>query len=442
MRLRYLIVLTAAGRRIDNNHVAIESAFVEHLRTLRSELGERFGEIVVAMAEMTAADYEHWQSGMTVIDEVAESIRFVPLFTWHASKLQFMKEAPAALRALTREVKAADIVHSHASYDLWRPVEAWAIALAVAMKKPVMSITDMDNRRDADMNFQLSRWDRRTYSICKYVYDPLRDLQQRAIVKACDLVLFKELQQVEDYGRGAEHVRLFLDPNFLPEHIAPDDVIARKVRALQDPDEPLRLLYFGRLVSYKGVDKMIEAVASAHERGADVELSIMGTGPDEETLRALVSERGLDDIVEWITPRAYGPAFFDVLRERDVLLACPLSADTPRSTWDAFASGMPILAFDTPFYAGVGKYTGAVETVQWPSAQALADKIVELASDKSVLIPLVRKAVAAAHANTGAEWMKKRVQWAKELLGITDAVQTPATPEVQTPAEQWNAAAS
>ena len=197
-------------------------------------------------------------------------------------------------------------------------------------------------------------------------------------------------------------------------------------------------------MGYKGIDKMIEAVASAHQRGADIELSIMGTGPDEEMLRALVKTRGIEDIVEWITPRPYGPAFFEVLRERDVLLACPLSADTPRSTWDALASGMPIVAFDTPFYAGVGKYTGAIETVEWPSQSALADKLVELAGDKSMLISMVRNAVAAAHANTGAEWMKKRVGWAKELLGIASEPPQPKTEAdaVQTGDQQWNVAAS
>lgn len=423
--MRYLIVLTAAGRRIDKDHVAMESAFVEHLRTLRHELGPSFHELVVAMAEMTPSDYEEWQASMSIIDEVIEGIRFVPLFTWHGSKLDFARESPRALASLVREVRQADLVHSHCTYDLWRPVEAWAIAMALAMRKPVISITDMDNRRDAEMNLKTGKWGKRTYAICKFVYDPIRDLEQRAIVKTCDLVLFKELQQVEDYGRGAPHVRLFLDPNFLPEHIASDGVLARKVRALEDPDEPLRLLYFGRLVSYKGVDKMIDAVAAARARGAHVELSIMGSGPDELALRRRAAPLG--DAVEWIAPRPYGPAFFQVLRERDVLLACPMSADTPRSTWDALASGMPIIAFDSPFYVGVAKYTGAVRPVAWPSVEALTEAIVGFAADKRALIPMVRKAVEVARANTGAEWMKRRVAWVKELMGIHgESTTTPA----------------
>lgn len=416
MSPRYLIVMTAAAHRTGTGQVAIESALVEHLRTLRTQLGTRFSDIDIAMAEMSTEQYAENRQSMTVIDEQAEHIHFTPLFRWQATKARFIAECPRAFARLASLVKGASLVHSHLSYDLWRPVELMATSLAVAMGKTVISITDMDNRRNAEMNYELGRWSFRPYAMCKYIYDPLRDLQQRAIVKACDLVLFKEIQQVEHYGRGASHVRLFLDPNFLPAHIASDDVVAPKLAELDDPSAPLRVLYFGRLVAYKGVDRMIDAVALAKERGANIRFSIMGSGSEEASLRALVKTRGIEDIVDWVAPREYGPAFFEVLRERHLLLACPLAADTPRSTWDALASGVPILAFATPFYSGIAKYTGAVDVVKWPETAPLAARLVSLANDKSQLVPMVRNAVAAARANTGEEWMKRRVNWVVQLL--------------------------
>jgi hypothetical protein len=77
---------------------------------------------------------------------------------------------------------------------------------------------------------------------------------------------------------------------------------------------------------------------------------------------------------------------------------------------------MPLVAFDTPFYSGIGKYTGAVDVTPWPEVDSLADKLVELAADKKKLIPRVHKAVAAAKANSGDEWMRKRVDWVNALV--------------------------
>jgi glycosyltransferase involved in cell wall biosynthesis len=239
---------------------------------------------------------------------------------------------------------------------------------------------------------------------------------QRAYVKHLDMVLFKEVQQVEDYGRGAPHVRFFLDPNFAEGQVLDDPQVEARVQGLADAARPLRLLYFGRLVAYKGVDHMLRALAAARAAGANAVLDIMGDGPERAALSALVAELGLGDHVAFLPSRPYGEAFFEVLRARDVLLACPLSADTPRSTWDALASGMPVLAYDTPFYASMAAFTQAVVVTPWPEVAPFAARIAELARDKQVLAPMVRAGVMAARENTGASWLKRRVEWVEELM--------------------------
>lgn len=414
--MRYLIVLSAGARRLSSTTFSCESAFVEHLRALKAELNGRFHELVVAMGEMSEAQYEAHKAGHSVVDEVRENIRFEPVFPWRSSKLHFALGSPRMLLRLARAVGEAAVLHSHLSYDLYRPVELAASLLGVAMNKKVITITDMDNRRDAEMNFRVGNWSRRTYLTCKYVYDPLRDVQQRAYVRLADLVLFKEPQQVDDYGKGAPHVRLFFDPNFTRDHIIDDGELAAKQRVLEDAERPLRVLYFGRLVAYKGVDRMLEAVARARSEGARLTFDVMGIGPEERRIKELVRTLHLDDIVGFLEPKPYGPLFFDVLRNRDLLLACPLAGDTPRSTWDALASGLPILAFDTPFYAGIGKLTGAVDVTPWPEVEPFATRLAELARNKGVLIDRMHEGVAAARANPGEDWLKRRVAWVEELF--------------------------
>jgi dTDP-4-amino-4,6-dideoxygalactose transaminase len=413
---RYLITVPAGARRLSPTTFAAESAFVQHLRELKQELGASWSEMVVAMAWLDDAQWEKQKPGLAVVDEAKENIRFVPMHRFECSKLEFAAMLPRLLPEIQRLVEQSDFVHSHFAYDLFRPIGAWFCFFASAMKKRVIAVDDIDRRQDAEMNYRTGRWSKRTYMMSKFVYDPVREVLQRAYVRNVDLMLFKETGQVEHYGRGSENVRLFLDPNFAEEHIVDDAFVRAKLADLAQPKRPLKLLYFGRLVPYKGVDKMLEAVAIAHKRGAHVTFDIMGAGEQSEALHTLADELEIGDRIQWIAPRSYGESFFEVLRERDVLLACPLSGDTPRSAWDALASAMPLVAFDTPFYKSMAEISHAVELTKWPEVEPLADKLVELAADKRALAPLVQNAVRTARENTGTSWLKRRVAWVSELM--------------------------
>ena len=414
--MRYLITVPAAARRTSEHTFAIESAFAQHLRELKQELGPRFTEVVVAMARMDDPSWEKQQHELTTIDERAEQIRFVPLHRYGCSKGEFLRETPQLLKTISGLVREADLVHSHFSYDIFRPIGAWFCLFAVLMRKRVIAVDDIDRRRDAEMFYRTGRWSKRTYWMCKHIYDPLRNLLLKGYVRHIDMMLFKELQQVEDYGQGLPHVRLFLDPNFSEEHVVNDQFVEEKLARLRDPEQPLRVLYFGRFVPYKGVDRMLEAVAKAHARGAKLTFDIMGSGEQEPQLRQQVEQLGLTKHVKFLPPREYGEGFFRVLREHDLLLACPLSADTPRSAWDALASAMPLLAFDTPFYKSMAGISQAVSVTPWPELEPFAEKLYELAANKLLLVPQVQSAVAAARGNSGRAWLKRRVEWIDELI--------------------------
>jgi glycosyltransferase involved in cell wall biosynthesis len=61
---------------------------------------------------------------------------------------------------------------------------------------------------------------------------------------------------------------------------------------------PLRVIFVGRLVTYKGPDMLLEAAESLLARG-ELTLEFVGTGPLEESLRQFVDERGLQPAVHF-----------------------------------------------------------------------------------------------------------------------------------------------
>lgn len=62
---------------------------------------------------------------------------------------------------------------------------------------------------------------------------------------------------------------------------------------------PGKLAFVGRLVSDKGVDLVIEALALLRKEGIGPQLVIMGDGPERAALEELVHARKLTDAVEW-----------------------------------------------------------------------------------------------------------------------------------------------
>jgi len=67
------------------------------------------------------------------------------------------------------------------------------------------------------------------------------------------------------------------------------------------PPNPHRLLHVGRLVQWKRVDLLVEAVKRLRDTGfASAELVVIGYGPEEDALKALAEARGVSDAVIFV----------------------------------------------------------------------------------------------------------------------------------------------
>jgi len=414
----YLMVVPVRFQRLGPDSIATEGAFCEHLRALRAALAPRFTHLTVAAPIMPAAQYERERAHLGRIDEEREGIRWVALQPGETGRFAFwLRHFPSVLNRLWREVRRAELVHAGTSHDLHRPIELTALVLAKACGKKSICVVDIDLRAEASMNHRTGRLSAKSLWLCRYLYDPLRRLQLRAAARWCSLVLLKGRALCRDYGRGRAHVKYFLDAAFSAEHLLSARALAQKERALQDAGQPLELVYFGRLSAYKGVDRCIEAAALATRRdAAPLRLAIIGSGEERANLERLCVALGVTDVVQFHEPLPFGPVLFEALHARHLALAAPLSEDTPRSALDAMACGLPLLAFDTEYYADLAA-SGAVDLVPWPSVERLAERFTYYARDKRRLLPLVLAGLEFARANTQETWLRTRAQWTLALFG-------------------------
>jgi glycosyltransferase involved in cell wall biosynthesis len=175
----------------------------------------------------------------------------------------------------------------------------------------------------------------------------------------------------------------------------------------------LRVAYLGRLVPYKRVDVLLRAAARLVPRFPELELAVIGRGPEQPRLERLAARLGLASRTRF--------AGFASDAERDALLAgarvcvCPSRKEGFGLTViEANALGVPVVATDAP---GLRDSVRDGETgflAPDGDAEAFADRIGRVLGDPAL----------AARLSEGALAWSRRFDWertADELAGSLEA---------------------
>ncbi len=420
--MKYAMVLMVPFYKVSEDVIACESAFAIHLKELLTRISDWGDEILIHSPAMTEADYLANKHHLAHITCSEEHIYYVESAPTDISRLAFFLKAPFTIwPKIWKVVKSANVVHSAASKDIFKLFTIMSLIFAVIQGKKTIFVMDIDHRNSAQMLYKTGKYSLKSYWLSRYIYNPLISLQIHFAVQYCDLLMLKSRALVRDYGRGKNKVKNFYDTAHDSSFVLSEQALEDKINASNDSKNTIRLVYFGRLVEYKGIDDMIEAtriVAEALARegkGRTVTLDIIGAGHMEGRLRALVAHHKLENIVTFLGAVNYGRELADQLKTYDFLLAAPKSEDTPRSVFDAMACALPIIAYDTYYYVDL-EDTGTVQTVAWLSPEAMADRVLVLANDCSAVHTMMRNARHFAVNNTQSIWMDRRLQWTKEFL--------------------------
>ena len=102
---------------------------------------------------------------------------------------------------------------------------------------------------------------------------------------------------------------------------------------------PFRLLFFGRILPYKGVGMLLEAFARLRAEGADVMLTVVGRGRIDAPA-GLLTQPGLTIKTGWVAPDAIG----GILAEADAIALPYLEASQSGVVAAAYGAGLPVVA--------------------------------------------------------------------------------------------------
>lgn len=158
--------------------------------------------------------------------------------------------------------------------------------------------------------------------------------------------------------------------------------------AKSDRRDGARLVTVGRLVSWKGMDELIDAVG---ELPANFELDIIGEGPDNQSLQELVAKRGLGRRVR--LAGALAPAEVKKrLAGAGIFILNSSYEGYPHVLLEAMAAGAPVIATDAGGNPEVVRHNETGWLVPTGDRTALKKAIQGLAVDDKLRSQLVQNA--------------------------------------------------
>ncbi|MEM1131213.1 MAG: glycosyltransferase family 4 protein, partial [Pseudomonadota bacterium] len=127
-----------------------------------------------------------------------------------------------------------------------------------------------------------------------------------------------------------------------PERVLPlfhPDLTYGGKPAKKNPSDPFRLLFFGRIMAYKGLPLLIDAIEALRQSGFPVELGVVGSGALEgsrgrlEALGAEITNRWIDD-----------SEVCGILARYDAMACSHVEASQSGVVSTALGNGMPVVA--------------------------------------------------------------------------------------------------
>jgi glycosyltransferase involved in cell wall biosynthesis len=416
-RRDFVVAVQAPAYPVSESEFATESAFAEHLRELQRSMSDTFDRLVLIAPCIPEERYRATKGHLGVVSVDRDHVLFVPAHEVNVSGARFWtRDAVPISRRVWRAVGRASVVQAGMADDLPRPLMAIVNAIALIRRVPLIFVVDIDFRQYAQMFHRLGIWGLRSYLINRYVYDPIKWSQVWLAVRLAALTLLKSPAMVRDFGRGRDQVKSVYDTVHAPGDVLSDGASARRAERIAIRNGALKVVYFGRFVQYKGLDKAIRAVAFSRAAGCDVTLTLIGSGEQEQELRTLAETLDVVRYIDFRQPLPYGPGLFEILDEFDVTVACPLVEDTPRAAFDSLARGLPIVAFDLPYFAELAKVSGAVTLAKWPDEQDMCRIFCALQKDRRQLENQVRSGVVFALENVQSVWLTRRADWVRALV--------------------------
>lgn len=317
------------------------------------------------------------------------------------STAETIRHLPAIARQIWRAVGRVDIVHGNAGG--WPLSFGW-LAIPMARFRGKFTLTNVESG-----GWRLGF--RRPWRLKPLLEACVYEGMGRLIVNLADVATFTHAgyraSMMLPWRRGRGHV---VSASWINESNILDRPRAATIAASKaaEAGRPLRIVFAATLKGSKGWRVLLEAARLLRTRGVAVRLDIYGQGPDRAEVERQAAALGGSVAARLCATLDYGPPFFDMLLEHDLMVVPTLSDEQPRVIYDCYARALPVIASDTAGNAECVTEGATGHLVPVGDAPALANAIERAAADRPRLAAMGIAALDVARALTHDQMHARR----------------------------------
>ena len=174
-------------------------------------------------------------------------------------------------------------------------------------------------------------------------------------------------------------------------HIIRCGVDLEKYQFRSAATQPKKLLFVGRLSNEKGLNVLLDSLATLNSDSHDITLTVLGDGPSRKDLEKQAQDLNLHDIVIF-KGFVDQPTIRNHLNDSDIFILPSFAEGIPVSLMEAMAIGVPVI---TTYVGGISELVVDQETglLCYPSdSDGLAEAIKTYLNDQELLQHIVAKA--------------------------------------------------
>jgi D-inositol-3-phosphate glycosyltransferase len=197
------------------------------------------------------------------------------------------------------------------------------------------------------------------------------------------------------------------------------------------------VLFVGRIEPLKGIDTLIQAIAILRSRGFYMCLSVIGGEPDSgggemERLREMCQQAGLDDLIAFLGKKAQEtlPYYYSAA---EVVVVPSFYESFGMVALEAMACGTPVVASQVGGLAYLVQDCINGFSVPVDDPQLLADRLMELLSDKELRETMGRNAAQSAREYAWPKITERIVKLYAEVLANGATRASPSYPSSRPP---------
>jgi glycosyltransferase involved in cell wall biosynthesis len=255
---------------------------------------------------------------------------------------------------------------------------------------------------------------RYSYGIKGRINDLIRDIANFMI--KVDPFMWKTFYQADRIYVTSDQTMALLPKRFRIKAIVrlavgterPKNLIARRKKL------PIRILYVGRFLYWKGMQIGIYSFAKLLESVPDSFLTLVGEGPEKEKWKILAITLGIEKKIDWVPWIEHGE-LQNIYRQNNIFLFPSLHDSGGQVVLEAMANGLPVVCFDA---GGPGKIVNKTCGLKVPVHGIKAEQIIDLIA--KALIKIAKDRSLLSRLSSGALGRVKDFTWAstiKEIYG-------------------------